>query len=122
LGSEKQSFVIRRISFFVKRLGGSIPKGIVSFSPRLRGTSYLGFDGYSWHTHADILAELSGLGEAEAIRQFVDDLIGGRAIIAIARVGGKIRDVWVVDGPLPGKYKPDDETFEFRFWDGSPVD
>ena len=99
------------------------PDGLLTFKVgRDDGGDYcLGFDGYSWHTHADILASLSGLGEAEATRQFVDDLVGGRAIIAIARVGGKIRDVWVADAPVAGKYKPDDETIEFRFWDGSPV-
>jgi len=99
------------------------PDGLLTFKIGREdsGDYCLGFDGYSWHTHADILAELSGLGEAEAMRQFVDELVSGRAIIAIARVGGKIRDVWVVDGPLPGKYKTDDETFEFRFWDGRPV-
>ena len=85
------------------------------------GDVCIGFDGYSWHTHADILASLSGLREDEAVRQFVDDLIGGRAIIAVARVSGKVRDVWVVDEPTPDKYKPDDETIEFRYWDGRSV-
>lgn len=99
------------------------PDGLLTFKigREDNGDYCLGFDGYSWHTHADILASLSGLGEVEAMRQFVDDLVGGRAIIAIARAGERIRDVWVVDGPLPGKYKADHETFEFRFWDGRPV-
>jgi hypothetical protein len=43
------------------------------------GDISIGFDGYSWHTHADILASLSGLGEDEAVRQFVDNLLGGPA-------------------------------------------
>jgi hypothetical protein len=85
------------------------------------GDVSIGFDGYSWHTHADILASLSGLGKDEAVRHFVDDLLGGRAIIAVARVGGEIRDVWVADEPVPDKYKPDDETIEFRYWDGRAV-
>jgi hypothetical protein len=61
------------------------------------------------------------LGEDRAVRQFVDDLIACRAIIAVARVGGQIRDVWVADEPVPDKYKPDDETIEFRYWDGRLV-
>ena len=85
------------------------------------GDVCIGFDGYSWHTHADILASLSGLREDEAVRRFVDGLLGGRAIIAVARVGGKIRDVWVADEPVADKYKPDDETIEFRYWDGRPA-
>jgi hypothetical protein len=85
------------------------------------GDVCIGFDGCSWHTHADILASLSGLREVEAVRQFVDGLLGGRAIIAVARVGGKIRDVWVADEAIADKYKPDDETIEFRYWDGRPA-
>src|SRR5258706_2455449 len=85
------------------------------------GDVCIGFDGYSWHTHGDILASLSGLREDEAVRQFVDAVIGGRAIIAVARVAGQIRDVWVADEPAPDKYKPEDETIEIRYWDGRAV-
>ena len=85
------------------------------------GDVCIGFDGYSWHTHADILASLFGLGEDEVVRQFVDDLLASRAIIAVARVGGEISDVWVADEPVPDKYKPDKETIEFRYWDGRSV-
>jgi hypothetical protein len=87
----------------------------------LDGDIALGFDGFPWHTHADILASLSGLSENEPVRQFVDDLLNGRAIIGIARVGDTIRDVWVTDRPSPDKYKPEDETVEFRYWDGTPA-
>src|SRR5258708_18636164 len=88
------------------------PDGLLTFKGgREDGGDYcLGFDGYSWHTQADILASLSGLGEAEAMRQFIDDLLGGRTIIAISRVGDKIRDVWITDKPVPDIYKPADET------------
>ena len=99
------------------------PDGLLRFlvSSDLDGDIALGFDGFSWHTHADILASLSGLSGDEAVRQFVDDLLNGRAIIAIARVGDTIRDVWVTDGPFPDKYKPEDETVEFRYWDRMPA-
>ena len=72
------------------------------------GDICIGFEGYSWHTHSDILASLSGLREDAAVRQFVDDVIGGRTIIAVARVAGQIRDVWVADEAVPDKYKPED--------------
>lgn len=99
------------------------PDGLLTFKVEREddGDYCLGFDGYSWHTHADILASSSGIDEADAVRQFVDDLVSGRAIIGISRVGGEIRDVWVADELVPDKYKPDDETIEFRYWDGKPV-
>jgi hypothetical protein len=85
------------------------------------GDISLGFDGFPWHTHADIEASLSGLGKDEAVRQYVDELLNGRAIIAIARVAGEIRSVWVTDDAEPDEYKPPEETIEFRHWDGSPA-
>jgi hypothetical protein len=33
-------------------------------------------------------------------------------------MGERIRDVWVTDGEFDDKYKPDEETVQFRFWDG----
>jgi hypothetical protein len=99
------------------------PDGLLTFKVGREkdGDMCLGFDGYAWHTHADILSSLSGQPEEIAVRNFVDSLINNRAIIAIARVGNKIRDVWIADKPAPDKYKPVDETIEFRFWNGKPV-
>jgi hypothetical protein len=99
------------------------PDGLLRFmvSRDLDGDIALGFDGFPWHTHADILASLSGLSGNAPVRQFVDDLLNGRAIIAIARAGNTIRDVWVTDEPSPDKYKPENETIEFRYWDGTPA-
>ena len=86
------------------------------------GDISLGFDKYSWHTHADILAELSGKSEAVAVRQFVDDLLQDRSIIAIERVGSEIQRVWITDDPRIDKYKPAEATMEFRRWSGQRVD
>lgn len=99
------------------------PDGILTLKIERKdnGDVCIGFDGYSWHTHGDSLASLSGLQEDKAVRQFIDAVIGGRAIIAIARVAGLIRDVWVTDESIPDKYKPEDETIEFRYWDGTAV-
>src|SRR6266850_5814500 len=85
------------------------------------GDLSLGFDGFPSHTHGDILASLSGLPIDVAVRDYIDALLSGRSFIGIARVAGKIRDVWVTDDPHPDKYKPDNETMEFRYWDGRPV-
>ena len=81
----------------------------------------LGFDGFPAHTHGDILAGLSGLSIEAAMRSYIDALLSGRSFIGIATVAGKIRDVWVTDDLHPDKYKPDDETIEFRYWDGRPA-
>jgi hypothetical protein len=80
------------------------------------GDIALGFDGYPWHTHGDILASLLGVPIDAAVRQYVDALLTGRRLIAIARVDGAIRDVAVADSPEPDKYKPANETIEFRYW------
>jgi hypothetical protein len=85
------------------------------------GDISLGFDGFTWHTHADILASLSGLPQDVALRNYVNALLSDRSIIATARVGGEIRDVWVSETAQPDKYKPDNETIEFRYWSGTPA-
>lgn len=48
----------------------------------------------------------------------VNELIGNRVSTAIARVDNCIRDVWIADAAVPGKYKPENETIELRYWDG----
>jgi hypothetical protein len=71
------------------------------------------------HTHADILASLSGLPEAGAVRCYIDDILEDRAVIAISRTGDGIRDMWVSDDPASElRYKPKEETIEFRYWSG----
>jgi len=84
------------------------------------GDISLGFDGFTSHTHADIIAS-EGQSEEQAVRQFVDDLLCGRSIIAVARVGERIQDVWVAVDAVSDKYKPANEIIEFRRWDGAKV-
>ncbi len=84
----------------------------------------LGFDGFPWHTHGDLLAAVSGKDEEAAVDDFIADLIGGRSVIAIRRVAGAVEAIWVTDDPAEDlsasqQYGPDDETIEFRHWDGS---
>jgi hypothetical protein len=79
----------------------------------------LGFAGSEWHTHADLLAESLGVSEQEAVARFVEDLLKDRAIIAVSRVGGVIREVSVTDDPASElRYKPEEEDIEFRYWSG----
>ena len=83
---------------------------------------HLGFEGTPWHTHADILASLSGLSQEDAVSQFVTSLLENKRAIAIATVNGRVRDVWVADDPAGVDiYKPEDEVITFRLWDGSAL-
>ena len=81
----------------------------------------LGFEGYPWHTHADMLASACGTSEALAVDWLVDDLLSDRCIIAVSRTGGTIRDVWITtDLQSDLRYGSDDEVLEFRYWSGAP--
>ena len=71
------------------------------------------------HTHADILASLSGLPEEVAVRCYIDDILEDRAVIAVSQIGDGIRDMWVSNDPVSElKYKPKEETIEYRYWSG----
>jgi hypothetical protein len=84
------------------------------------GDIALGFEGFPWHTHADLLAAWTGLSEPEAVEQFLDDLLSSRAVIVLSRVGGAVRDVWVTDDPTSESgYLAEGESLELRYWDGS---
>lgn len=89
----------------------------------------IGFDGYPWHTHGDVIAgELELLGEPkcapeEAAKRLVEDVLSGRIGIGIVRRQGQIQDVLATyllktDDP----YRPPEEELELRRWDGTPWD
>ena len=87
--------------------------------------STVGFDGYPWHTHGDVIAgELQLLRDPAvpaqtAAANFVRDILDGRVPISVVRVNGRITDVSATY--LPEKedpYRPANETLEVRNWDG----
>jgi len=79
----------------------------------------LGFEGFPWHTHADVLASTFGTSEELAVNRFVSDLLNDRCIIVVSRIGRTIRDVWITADPQSDlRYKSDDEVLEFRYWSG----
>lgn len=97
------------------------PDGILRFvvTTEYDGDVALGFDGFAWHTHADLLAALAGTTTYEAVNQFVQDLLGNRSVIAILRVGGEIKDVWISDAPnSESGYLSEGESIELRHWNG----
>lgn len=80
----------------------------------------VGFDGYSWHTHGDLLAfEYGGLPDA-AVRAFVNDIITSQRVVVISRLDGTFNDVWITDDPCRDemKYAEAKETIEKRYWNG----
>jgi len=83
------------------------------------GEVTLGFAGFSWHIHADILATVTGGSEAGAGERFVQDLLGNQAVIAVSRIRGEVQDVWVSDRPASeSRYLSEGESVELRYWDG----
>src|SRR4051812_11842874 len=89
----------------------------------------IGFDGFAWHTHGDILDAWGYEGAPEArMRAFVDDIVQSRRVIALVRIDGNVREIRVpadlADRPLSksfGKYAAPNETAEFRYWNGQPA-
>jgi hypothetical protein len=99
------------------------PDGILRFLVRSpNGDITMGFDGFPWHTHGDVLAGATSRSTDEASEQFVAHLITGKLIIAVSAVSGQIRDVWITDDPAGDlRYCPPEETIVFRLWDGTAV-
>ena len=86
----------------------------------------IGFDGYSWHTHGDVIAgELQLVGEPplpadEAVKRFVTDLVADRVAICIYRTNGRIDDIaatYVPAGDDP--YVGPGESVAIRTWSGA---
>ena len=83
------------------------------------GDPTVSFHGFQWHTHASMLAELSGLAPQQALRQYVADILEDRAIIAVLTIGGEIDDIWVTDSPETDvEHQQHGEHIQFRYWSG----
>ena len=80
----------------------------------------LGFEGHAWHTHADIL-RFENFAGATTVDMFLDALLQDRLIIAIARVEGTVRNVWVTGDPAQEQRRAGSgEALEFRYRSGKP--
>lgn len=95
------------------------PDGLLKFIvARDEGELCLGFEGYAWHTHPELLTS-EGVSEEEGLRCFIKDLLESRLIIVISRVNNSVRNVWITDDPESDlKLKFQEETIEFRYWNG----
>jgi hypothetical protein len=84
------------------------------------GDVMLGFEGYPWHTHANLLVPSYGPTKDDALKRFVQDIIESRAVIALYRRGGKIIGIEITLDPAEDlRYLAEGETVEHRFWNGS---
>jgi hypothetical protein len=86
----------------------------------------IGFDGYGWHTHGDVIAgELQLIGEpellaAEAVKRFVTDLVGEEVAVCIYRTDGRITDIAATYVPEENDpYLGPGESLEIRTWSGA---
>jgi hypothetical protein len=61
------------------------------------GDITMGFDGYPWHTHGDILAALSSGTPEGAMERYIADLIGNGLIIGVARASGRLWDATKIE-------------------------
>jgi hypothetical protein len=57
---------------------------------------------------------------------FLSDLTNNISVIALRRISGELKDVWVTNDPADEmlnskKHGSPDETFEFRLWNGTSV-
>src|SRR5215471_8433301 len=57
------------------------------------------FEGYEWHTHVDLLVGTYGATEAEAIRNFVGEVLSDRLPIAVCSRDGSVHDIRISDDP-----------------------
>ena len=87
------------------------------------GDLTIGFRGYGWHTHGDILAELRELPTDQAVDEFVAEVLNGIALIATSSMNGDPVDVWICDDShYTRKHLDPAESISFRRWNGVTVD
>ena len=83
----------------------------------------IGFEGYPWHTHADIIADLRRQNDTEsALQAYLDDLFHDRLSIVLVKKAGVLTQPFVPDfpdQPIDTKYFEPDESYEVRCWSGT---
>jgi hypothetical protein len=89
---------------------------------REEGDITIGFEGYPWHTHGDIIASLREEKDVErAVQCYLTDLTTDRLPIVVMKKNGVMAQPYVADfpdEPVSTKYFTPEETFELRFWSG----
>jgi len=99
------------------------PDGVLRLIVLVEGADWIiGFDGYPWHTHGDILTGSAGESAEARTEKFVDALLSNRKLIAVLKDGDCVTDVWVTEDPAQdARNLTETERVEFRYWDGTQV-
>lgn len=83
----------------------------------------VGFEGFQWHTHGDLLAG-EGETDEEAMGNFLQEILFGKRPIVIERKGDQIREVSIdlpfdspnYSDPADNPYLEAGESIEVRRW------
>src|SRR5262245_38166093 len=79
----------------------------------------VGFEGFEWHTHGDLLVGSYGTTQKEAVASFVHQILSDRLVIAVCSINGAVKDVRVTDDPAAEhRYAMAGEQILLRFWSG----
>jgi len=74
----------------------------------------------TWSICCTILAAPSSETPVEAAQRFVADLLSSKLIIAVSKIDGGVRDIWITDEPMAElRFCPAGEVIMFRLWDGT---
>jgi hypothetical protein len=93
--------------------------GLVLIVDESDGDLAVAFEAYEWHTHGDLLVGTYGATEAEAMRNFVDEVLSDHLPIAVCSRNGFVHDVRITDDPATEhRYAPTGEQIVVRFWSG----
>ncbi|MGI8436873.1 MAG: hypothetical protein ACR2NX_08205 [Chthoniobacterales bacterium] len=83
----------------------------------------IGFEGFPWHTHADIIADLRRQKDPEsALQVYLDDLFHDRLPIVLVKKAGVLTEPFIPDfpsEPIDTSHSQPEETYEVRFWSGT---
>jgi hypothetical protein len=79
----------------------------------------IGFDGFEWHIHGNLLMPEYGDSPAIAAKNFMKAILEDREFIAISEFIDKPSIISIIDDPeSERKYKLPEETLTIRTWSG----
>jgi hypothetical protein len=82
----------------------------------------IGFEGFAWHTHDDMLEWFDVEPQIRSVPQLIEALESGRLVVALSMGDGEVLDVWITDDPvseLSGEL-PAGQSVTLRYWSGQP--
>ncbi len=93
------------------------------------GDITIGFEGFYWHTHGDLLAtpwldmQQEPLDPHDAAVAFISSIVTNQVPLVLHFISSKLKDVWGMGpGDMPPGHGAPDDSFEIRYWDGTQID